>query len=267
MKAYLSVFRIRFISLLQYRAAALAGIFTQVFFALVLILVMREFFFSSPQQEQPLTLGQTVTYIWLGQAMLGMMPWNGDGEIVDMIRNGDVAYELCRPLGVYEHWYCRLVALRTAPTLLRCLPIFTLAAVLPGDLSLNMPPSAAAVGAWFLATFGALLLGCAISNIISISTLWTLAGEGVQRIIPAAVIFCSGSIVPLAFFPDWAQPVLRFLPFAGLVDVPNQFFIGSMPPERVLPMLMGQLVWTAVLVAAGYTLLAIATKRTVIQGG
>lgn len=266
MKAYLSIIRMRFIALLQYRAAAAAGMFTQLFFGCVMIVVMRQFFFSSGE-AQPMTLAQAVTYIWLGQALLGMMPWNGDSEVINMIKDGNIAYELCRPLGIYSHWYCRLIALRTAPTLLRCIPIFIITASLPRGYALQAPPSLAAFAAWLVAILGSLLLGCALSNIISISALWTVAGDGMLRLVPALVIFFSGSIVPLAFFPDWAQGVVNFLPFAGLVDVPNQFFIGTLAPAMVLPMLVRQLAWTGFFVLLGQGLIMLAIKRVVIQGG
>ncbi len=266
MRAYWSIVRIRFIALLQYRAAAAAGIFTQLFFGFVMIYVMREFFFSSPG-DQPLTLAQTVTYVWLGQAMLGMMPWSGDAEVIDMIKNGNISYELCRPLQLYNHWYCRLLALRTAPTILRGVPIFAVILLLPGDFAMRPPPGPAAFGAWVLATMGALLLGCALSNIITICTLWTIAGDGMNRLMPALVIMLSGSIVPLPFFPDWMQGTLRFLPFSGLVDAPNQFFIGTMPPGQVWIMLTHQLSWTVAVALAGRALIALATRRVIIQGG
>ncbi len=266
MTAYLSIIRMRFIALLQYRIAAAAGIFTQLFFGFVMVVVIRQFFFSGDSQAA-MSMAQAVTYIWLGQAMLGMMPWNGDNEVITMIKDGNIAYELCRPLNIYTHWYCRLLALRTAPTLLRCLPIFLIAGLLPVGYNLQPPPSPAAFAAWLAAILGSLLLGCALSNIISISALWTVAGEGMLRMLPALVIFFSGSLVPLPLFPSWAQGIVNFLPFAGLVDVPNQFFIGTLAPAALPLMLLRQLAWTAVFGLIGAALLRLATKRVVIQGG
>ncbi len=266
MNPYISITRMRFIALLQYRMAAAAGAFTQLFFGLVMIVVMREFFFSGAQ-VQPMTLEQTVSYIWLGQAMLGMLPWDGDAEVMQMIRDGNIAYELCRPLELYDHWYFRLIALRTAPTLLRGLPIFAVTLLLPEDFAMQLPSSGAAFSAWIIATLGALFLGCAISNIISISALWTVAGDGMRRLLPALVILMSGVIVPLPLFPDWAQGILHILPFSGLVDLPNQFYVGTLQPAMVFPMLLKQLAWTVAIVMLGKVLVARAARRVVIQGG
>ena len=125
-RGYWALFRARFRTLLQYRAAALAGMGTQVFFGLVFVMVY-EAFYRSSRASQPISYPEVVTYVWLGQAFLAMLPWNVDPEIRAMIRSGAVAYELLRPLDLYAAWYCRALAWRTAPTLLRAVPLFAIA--------------------------------------------------------------------------------------------------------------------------------------------
>ena len=63
-----------------------------------------------------MAFAQVASYVWLGQALLAMLPWNVDAEIRAMIRSGAVAYELCRPIDLYGLWFARALAQRTAPT-------------------------------------------------------------------------------------------------------------------------------------------------------
>src|SRR5262249_55803566 len=88
---YAAVVGARFRMLLQYRAAALAGLWTQIFFGFVLLGVYEAFYSAST--AQPMTFDQIVSYVWLGQALLAMLPWNSDPEWRDMVRSGSVAYE------------------------------------------------------------------------------------------------------------------------------------------------------------------------------
>ncbi|MDQ7793578.1 MAG: ABC-2 family transporter protein [bacterium] len=267
MKPYLSVLRIRSLVLLQYRMAAFAGMCTQILFGWVRVMIL-EGFYTSSTALQPMSYAQAVTYIWLGQAMLRMLPWDGDLEIQAMIRKGDLAYELCRPLGLYEHWFARAIALRTAPTLIRALPVFAFAFfLLPGPYRMQPPPGWLEMGAWVLTSVGALLLSAAITNIINISMLWTISGEGVLRLLPALVLIFSGMIVPLPLLPEWSQAVLRFLPFSGLVDTPSRFYLGHLPVSQLPGYLGTQLAWTGLLVALGRWLLHRGMKRVVVQGG
>lgn len=267
MKAYLSIIKIRFMLLLQYRVAAAAGVFTQLFFGFVRVMVFYAFY-SVASSKQPMSYAQTITYVWIGQAMLGTLPWNGDSEIQAMIRSGNVAYELCRPMDIYNQWFSRAVALRTAPMLLRAVPIFVVTLLLlPKKYAMGLPPTLGAGMAWIVATLGAVMLSCAITNIMNISTLWTISGEGVARLLPAVVTILSGMIVPLPLFPDWLKRVLAMLPFSGLVDVPVRFYTGHIPYKRIFPYLLNQILWTVLLAAFGRWLLARKMKSIVVQGG
>ncbi len=263
MKAYAAVVSARFRMLLQYRVAALAGLGTQVFWGLIRMMFFTAFY-RSTTAPQPMSLTDVITYIWLGQALLGMLPWIIDREMRAMIRSGMVAYELVRPLDLYAFWFCRDLARRTAPTLLRAAPMFVIAGLFFG---LQPPASWASAGAWALATLGALLLGTAIANLLNISMLWTVSGQGISTLMVAAVSIFSGMYVPLPFFPAWARTVLDILPFRGLMDVPFRLYIGHIPPSEILPLFAHQLAWTLGLIVVGRLLLARGIRRLVIQGG
>lgn len=267
MRAYISIVKLRFILLVQYRSAAVAGMCTQMFWGIVKVMVF-DAFFSLSASVQPMSFAKTASYIWLGQAMLALQPWGGDGEVQALIRNGNIAYELCRPVDLYSQWYCRFIALRTAPTLLRSIPIFIISFfLLPGAYRLQPPASAASGAAWAAATVGALLISCAFSMLINITTLWSVAGEGISRLLPAVAIVFSGMVAPIPLFPDWMQPVLRILPFSGLVDTPFRLYLGLIPAGDVFYYLSQQLIWTAILAVLGRLLLSAAMKRVVVQGG
>jgi ABC-2 type transport system permease protein len=262
-RAYASLISARFRTLLQYRAAAVAGVGTQLFFGLIFVMVY-EAFYRSTRAPQPMTYGEVCTYLWLGQGMLAMLPWSVDPELRSMVRSGGVAYELLRPLDLYWLWYARALAWRTAPTLLRAVPLFAVALLF---LRMQPPASWASFAAWLAATGGALLLGCAISVLMGISLLWTVSGDGVAQLVPALVVVLSGMNVPLPLFPAWAQPILDVLPFRGLVDTPFRLYLGHIPPSQTPWLLLHQLGWTAAIVLLGRWLLARRMRRLVIQGG
>jgi ABC-2 type transport system permease protein len=263
MTPYVAILSGRFRTLLQYRAAAFAGAGTQLFWGLIRMMIFDAFYRSSAA-PQPISLSQTITYIWLGQAMLGILPWNVDPDVRGMIRTGSVAYELLRPLDLYALWYSRAVAQRTAPTLLRSIPIFIVAGTFFG---LRAPASLFALAAWILTTAGAILLSAAISSLLTISLLWTVSGEGVTRLVPGLVIALSGMIVPIQLFPEWSQPLVRALPFAQVVDTPFRAYLGTLGRSETASAIVVQLAWTGVLVLFGRWLVARAARRLVVQGG
>jgi ABC-2 type transport system permease protein len=270
MKPYLAIFSARFRMMMQYRAAAIAGLWTQIFFGLVMIMTY-ESFYGSTKQTQPISFAQIVSYVWLGQALLALLPWNVDSEVRAMVRSGAVAYELCRPVDLYSLWFMRAMAWRTAPTILRAVPMTLLAMfALPllglGEWRLR-PPSAAGGLGFAGAMVCALLLSCAIGTLMNISLMWTVSGDGVVILLTALVSLLSGMIIPLPLFPDWAQPLLRALPFAGLVDLPYRVYLGNIAPSGLPSVLLRQLLWTGALVLVGRWLLARGMRKIVVQGG
>jgi len=269
--AYLSVIAARQRVLLQYRAAALAGVVTQAFWGAVKLMVLAAFYRVGTARP-PMAFAEVVAYVWLGQALFALLPWNADEDLVQQVRSGGVAFDLLRPLDLYAFWFARTLAFRIGRTLLRSGPIALLAGVALPQLGLERwalaPPPSLASGLAFVVSLAAtVLLSTAITMLLQVSLLHSLSGIGVQNVLPALVTVFSGMIVPLPLFPDFLQPFLRAQPLRGLCDVPYRIYTGHIaPPDAVLEIAQ-QLVWSAALIWFGRVLLGAATRRVVIQGG
>jgi ABC-2 type transport system permease protein len=263
MNAYISLVRVRFTSLLQYRAAAIAGMSTQLFWGLIRMMIF-EAFYALNTKQQPLSREQMISYVWLGQALLGLLPWGIDAELKEKIRSGGVVYDLLRPLDLYFHWYCRAIAARTAPTLLRSIPLFIIAGMFFG---LKAPAGVGAAIGWLGLTLLALLLNCAFMNIVTISMLWTVSSEGINRLAPPIVYALSGMMIPLQFYPAPMQPLLHILPFRDMVGVPFRVYVGTIPFAAIAPYALQSFVWTVILIACGRLLLHKGVRNLVAQGG
>ena len=270
MTGYLAIIAARFRALLQYRAAALAGLFTQVFFGLVRIMILRAFYAASVAAA-PISLPRVVTYVWLGQATLLLVPWRTDEDVAEQINTGNVVYELTRPLDLYGVWFARSLAWRTAPVFLRMLPMFVVAMVIvplvaPG-WELAPPPSAAAFVMWVACFAGAVLVSSALTALMNVTLMWTLTGDGIPMLVATCATMFGGLVIPLPLFPDWIKPVLYALPFAGMLDLPSRVFSGDISLAHAPWVLAHQLAWTLALVALGRWLLSRGVRRLVVQGG
>ena len=262
-RGYLSIFSAKFRTLLQYRAAALAGCGTQLFWGVIRMMIF-EGFYRSSSQIQPMSREDTITYVWLGQALLLLLPWGVNSDVRAAVHTGSVAYEMLRPQDVYTAWYLRDIAQRTAPVFLRCLPIFVIAALF---FNLKSPPTFASGACWAAVTLTSLFLSCAFSNLVSVVMVYTLSADGIVRLMPAFVYTLSGMLIPIPLCPAWLQPILNFLPFRGMMDAPFRVYTGHIAPSQIGWVLLHQLIWTVALIVIGKSLLARSLKRMVIQGG
>ncbi len=275
LRPYLALVSARFRVLLQYRAAAVAGFGTQLFWGAIRLMILSAFYAASRQstpQPTPMSMADVVDYVWLGQAILAVLPWNIDAEFGLKVRSGAIAYELLRPLDLYASWFATAFAFRTAPMSLRFFPLVTVSMfVLPwlgfGEWALK-PPASLAYGLFFGVSFGlAMLLSTSIQILMHITILWTVSAQGIDRIIPAISMMLSGLIVPLPLYPEWLQPLLVLQPFRGLMDVPFRIYSGHIPLNLAIIEVIGQAIWLCLLVGGGRLLLSRGTRKLVVQGG
>lgn len=266
-KKYTSFFRLRFSMGLQYRAAALAGVVTQFAWGFMEIMVFRAFY-EADASAFPMTFSATVSYVWLQQAFLAFfMAWMMENEIFDAIVNGDVAYELCRPVDIYWMWFSRSAANRLSRAVLRCFPILIVAGFLPAAYRMEAPAGAAEFFLFLLTLVVGLLVTVAFCMLIYVLAFYTVSAQGLRILFVSCVEFLSGAVIPLPFFPDRMRMVMELLPFASMQNVPLRVYSGDLMGAALWRAVGLQLFWLTALTLAGKLLCRRAVKRVAVQGG
>jgi ABC-2 type transport system permease protein len=267
------VFSARFLLMLQYRAAAFAGFLTQCWWGGIKIMVYAAFYRASAASTHPaISLAQVATYTWLNQALLALMPWGCDPEVALAVRTGVVTYDRLRPVDAYAYWYARAAAYMTA----RAAPRAILMALVAGlampllgfrELSWAPPPSAAHAALFVLSLVLLVCLSSAFMMLLNIAVVVTLNDRWVSQSLNPLLVVLSGSLVPLALYPDWAQRALFLQPFAGIVDIPFRIYSGNLVGALAYEGLALQLMWIIVLVVVGRVWMSRAMRRLEVQGG
>ncbi len=271
LRPYRAIFAARFLMMLQYRSAALAGIATQFWFGSIMVMSLAAFY-SSGQGTPSISLTEAITYIWLGQAFLGLLPWNVDPEIVAMMRSGNVAYERLRPVDTYFYWFARAMAWRASGSLMRSIPLLLVtSALFPAlglsEWALQAPPNAEALALFVVSMMAVLALSAAMTTLLNISVVSMISGQGINAITNSLVVMLSGMVIPLPLFPDWTHLFLLCQPFAGLVDIPYRIYFANLTGAAAAGGIALQIVWTLILIGFGRLLLARSMRRVQVQGG
>ena len=263
MKAYLSVFRMRLRMETQYRGAVLGGIACQIFFGLILIAVYRALYAGKPQS---LPLSHVTTYVWLQQAFFRML-LASDAELMDKVRTGGIAYDLCRPVFLYGFYYARIMAQKLMGSLLRALPMLVFAALLPEGWGISLPASASALMLSLLALLLGLCCVCAMENITMAFTMRTMDPRGFQAMLNLLMMILSGNVLPLTLYPDSWQRVITLFPYAQMLDAPIRLYTGEYAIRQAPEVLLLQCGWTVLLVMAGVMFWKRNQRRLIVQGG
>ena len=268
MRSYTKYFKLRFITNLQYRAAAIAGISTQIFFGLIFAFVYLAFYKSNPNANYPMEWNELITYIWLEQAFYALIyPFEKDEELLNMIKNGNLAYELIRPQNIFIKFYIKMIAKKVVSSLMRAVPVITIAFLLPKPLNLLLPKSFTNFILFLIALIISCLLISSITVLVHILTMYTIDSKGILSIYSVILEVFSGSTIPIPFFPNWLKKIAYILPFRFISDLPFRVYSGSININQGITNILEAIVWTIITIIIGNLITKNALKKAVLQGG
>ena len=249
-----------------YRAATLAGVFTNSVFG-----VIYSYAYLALWNQRPDAGGydatDAVTYVWLGQALLMTTALWGGGttdDLADRIRSGDVAVDLYRPVGLVG-WYLAGDLGRAAYHVISRGVLPTIVGLLLFDIAMPATPEAA-VG-FALSLTLAVVTSFGIRFMVACSAFWLLDQTGLRTLSGVLAIFLSGMTLPLVIFPEPLRSIALALPWASYLQTPADIWLGQRTGLAMVEGLLVQAVWAVVLLALCQVVLNTATRKVVVQGG
>ena len=273
-RPYRALFASRFQQMFQYRGAALAGFITQCWWGGLKVMILAAFYSGSvaAASNAPMTLAQAITYTWVGQALLVLLPWFSDPDVATAVRTGAVSYDRLRPIDFYSLWFVRAagwIAARAVPRAALMLGFAAVLLPLVGlqEWSWRLPANLVAGTLFMISLALALLLSSAMVMLLNIASAASLNARGVNALAAAPTILLSGNLLPLSLFPDWMQTTLLLQPFAGVLDIPLRIYFGALQGTAALCFLGVQLFWLAALIALGRWWLGRVLRSLEMQGG
>ncbi|MEX2100150.1 MAG: ABC-2 family transporter protein [Acidimicrobiia bacterium] len=263
-RLYAEVARGSFRRYSTYRGATFAGIFTNTVFGFLQAYVLLGVVRAGGGEVGGLDASAVVTYEFLAQGFLATVGAFGELGIGERIRTGDIVIDLYRPVDFQQYWLAQDLGRAGFQAIFRGIPPFLLGALV-FDLQLPGGP-----GSWLAFVVSATLAvvvsyGCRF--LTSLTGFWLLDARGAHQLMTSVVMFFSGFVIPVSFFPSWLADIAHVLPFVAIVQLPIELFLGLHPTGGVAGVLAIQVFWAVVLLVGGRVVLARATQRVVVQGG
>ena len=259
----LAVARAAFARFASYRAATVAGVATNTFFGVLLsaavVAVARQRGEVSGYTEQDL-----VTQVWVMQGLLVTIAIWGWTELGERIRSGEVAVDLQRPVDLQRWWLSHDLGRAAYHALVRGTAPFVIASLL---FTLRLPTDVATVPLFVISVVLAVVVSFGLRYLTNLAAFWIGDVRGVVRLSMAVWTALSGATVSLAFFPDRAERVLRWLPFAPMMQAPSDVWLERDAGLGRLVPIGQQLMWVVVVLGVGRVVQARGVRRVVINGG
>ncbi len=264
MRPYLAFAAAGFARYSAYRAASVAGAFTNTVFGVVKASITTATIAAAGGALAGYDARQGATYAWLVQGLLATVALFGWSDLAQRIRTGDIAVDLGRPIDLQLSWLASdlgraafMLVPRGLPPLLAGLLFFDVA--LPGS---PLPYLLAMVSLPL-----AVVVSFACRFAVNLVAFWLLDLRGAITLYVVASNLLAGLIVPVPWFPGWMRALARATPFPSMLQAPVDVLSGRVTGTAALTTVAVQGIWAAVTLGVGRVVLARATRKLVVQGG
>lgn len=244
-----------------YRAATLAGIVTNTIFGFLRGAVLLAAIGAAAAPIAGYDRERALTYVWLGQALIGPIAIFRWTDIADRVRTGELASDLCRPADFQLWWLCDDLGRGTYQVVVRGSVQLAIGAAIGQVLA---PSPWSRVGLFLVSVALAVIVSFGLRFLTNLWVFWTLDPRGPTAVYTVLAVGLSGFVIPIDFYPEWLVTLQRTLPFSALVQGPIDVYLGTRPAFEVLGL---QLLWALVLFGSGRAVLGAASQRLVVQGG
>lgn len=248
---------------LSYRAATVAGIVTNIFFGLLRASVLIALY-GNREVIEDLTLQDVITYTGLTQAVIVYLSIFGSYDLMRSIHQGEIAGDLLKPISLFTFWLAQDLGRAIVGFFLRGLTIMVIYALV---FDITYPTSATQWFALFITLVLSWLISFAYRFLVNLSAFWSPDARGIGRFAFIIVMFFSGFLMPLRFFPEWVQTLAYFTPFPHMLNTVVEVYLGVLTTTELINALVAQVAWAVALVLVCQVVLRLGTKRLVILGG
>jgi ABC-2 type transport system permease protein len=245
-----------------YPWATAAGVFTNTVFgfiqAYVLLAVYRH-----RTSVGGYDAADTVTYVWLAQALIMTVYIFGWQELALRIRDGSIATDLSRPVDPQRYWLAFDLGRAPYHFICRGIPPFVLGALV---FTFHWPTPAHA--ALFVVSVAfAIVVSFGFRFLYNSASFWLVDFRGVLTMALVLSLFFSGMVMPLQFFPHWLGVLARALPFSSIMQTPIDVYLGRHSGLTLFGLVVEQAAWALALLGLGRLALRAGTRKLVVQGG
>ena len=162
-----------------------------------------------------------------------------DSWIEGAIREGHLMNNLLKPFKIIYLYFFHVLGVNSLSIILEIIPLF-LFAVIAFDVKIS---SLFYLISFVISMILALLLNFLISYLVGMTAFWFNRINGIRRVKRTVVVFLSGGMIPLTFFPEIFQKVFSYLPFQYIRFIPINVYLGKYEYAKVFALIGIQILW------------------------
>lgn len=232
MKKYLQVFKINFLTFLEYRTDLFISFLIKLSIFAAFVLVWGKI----------VAEGNTIS----GYGLTGIAFYYLAAQMLDAVRTsqtatdfrtniirGELSAKLVKPLNIITYFFSKHVARVLSETLMNSsfvVPIFVFWSTLFTQLSLNLVTCLEFLLLWTASVIFDYVLFLTVGQI----AFWTKEASGLQILVKNSTKLFAGDLIPLDILPLGFQKVINFSPFPYTLFLPIKVLMGQVSTQVFL---------------------------------
>lgn len=251
---------------LSYRANVVIFVLGDAMILAVTYYLWKAIFSSSPERIlKGFSFEEMILYVLLSFITSIVINAEIAGTIAREVKDGSIAMNLIRPINYEKRMFFQSLGSLIYNFILVFIIGFVAVIVLTikytGQINvlniiLFMVSIVLGYGINFFYSYAIGLLSFKITN------MW-----GLFQIMQAVLQLLSGALIPIVFFPSFAQWIFKFLPFQSMIYTPCMIYLGKLSTTEIIIALGLQLIWVILLCLLGRAMWKALIKKLTILGG
>lgn len=223
-----------------------------------------KFVFQKQETLAGFTMEEMTTYVIVARMLSSQFGGGINMEFAQWIYEGNIAVELLRPVSLFFTLFAKRVGEFVFFILFKGIPITILCTWL-----LKGAPPRSAEGFLLFTVSVCISIGIMffMEFFVGLCSFYTYGYWGLALTKSALLTILSGGIVPFALMPGWLGRFLDYMPFAGMVSVPANIYLGRYAPSEAVRYMGLQVLWVIILYCGVRLFYGHAMKKVVVQGG
>lgn len=260
LKKYITTYRISMRNALYYRKNIAGGVIMYSLYIYVFFLLWKVIYKGDTIAGY--TFSQMIWYICITEVIKMSMGVGTFHQMGQEIKNGSIAYQLGRPYHYILYQFSNNMG-KTAVNLV----MFSMIAVVVGFILVGAPQIATAVMIPFFIISVILSLALQFFVMMSIGlTAFYVEENRPFFFIYSKLVLMLGTFIPIEFFPEWMQSILKFLPFSLVTWAPAKMFV-AFSMEHALFVIPAQAIWVLIFIGISMTIYNKGVKQIHVNGG
>lgn len=263
MKRYLSIIRSGLISQLFFRLNFIFSIVGSIIFMILSYFLWKSIYAGHPEGLNNFTFISAFTYLSVSGTIRGLVETWMEYPLSNSIIHGGILVDLTLPMDLHARTLVNAFSIFIGRLITTAVPSFLVL-----FLVFRIPvPSGLNVLLFCISVILSLFISVNFEFFVGVSAFQLESILGVKFMKDSIILFLSGAVIPLPFFPEAFQRVLMLLPFQAMFHTPASIFLGSFSTVQALQMILVQFFWLTAAIIAGRLFYRKLIVRLVINGG